>query len=319
MSEIKNPHDRLFKRTLADPQVVRDFIQYYLPEEIAENIEPEECVPLKGTYVDEKMQEFLTDIVYRVKIAGKEGRLCLLFEHKSYRDPRVTIHLLGYMSCIWDDLWEAGQKEELPIILPVLFHHGIEKWTVGPRLSDLLVDLPEWAARFVPDFEYFLFDVNRLAEEEIRGSVKSQIFLRLLRMIRLQRAELLPALVDLMRLLDQLMVRERDSKYFDTAIIYILTVRDDVGKNDLQQAVRKGAPERGDQVVTLLDNLRGEGKFEMADVALRLHEKFGEQGVQFLKEIRKQNNLDLIDALSLALESAETLEELRQAVYKNRN
>lgn len=39
MEIINNPHDKLFKETLSDIVVVKDFIINYIPEEIASQID----------------------------------------------------------------------------------------------------------------------------------------------------------------------------------------------------------------------------------------------------------------------------------------
>ena len=60
-------------------------------------------------------------------------------------------------------------------------------------------------------------------------------------------------------------------------------------------------------------------KAEGVSIALRLFEKFGEQGVQLLEAIQKENNPELVDLLAEAMEDAKDLEELREVIYGNRN
>src|SRR6056297_1502287 len=97
---IKNPHDSLFKRTLGDKKVAVDFLENYLPDNILKEIDLTDIKVAKDSFIDEELEESFSDILYNVKISGKEGFIYILFEHKSYSDKMTPIQMLGYITDI---------------------------------------------------------------------------------------------------------------------------------------------------------------------------------------------------------------------------
>jgi len=56
-----------------------------------------------GTFIDEKMKEFRSDLLFRIPAkTGGLSEIYLLFEHKSVPDPRIFQQLLGYLARIYN-------------------------------------------------------------------------------------------------------------------------------------------------------------------------------------------------------------------------
>ncbi|MGH2544101.1 MAG: Rpn family recombination-promoting nuclease/putative transposase, partial [Ardenticatenaceae bacterium] len=68
MPELRNPHDRFFKEIFARPEVAQDFLQNYLPAEVAALLAPTLPQLQHGSFVDETMQEHHSDLLYEVQL-----------------------------------------------------------------------------------------------------------------------------------------------------------------------------------------------------------------------------------------------------------
>ena len=68
------------------------------------------------------------------------------------------------------------EKRPLRLIIPLVFYHGAARWNVASSFAGQF-EAPECFERFLPDFEYLLFDtdewgVTDLAHEQIRNNLK---------------------------------------------------------------------------------------------------------------------------------------------------
>ena len=54
---------------------------------------------------------------------------------------------------------------------------------MGLNLSDILEEIPEELKKYIPNFEYILYDLTRFEDKDIRGHVKLRIFLEILKYI----------------------------------------------------------------------------------------------------------------------------------------
>lgn len=106
---LKNPHDKFFKETFGDVTVAGDFLINYLPESVLEYIDIDTLDPQKDSFIDEKLEETFSDLLFKADIAGNEGYIYFLFEHKSYPDKGIVFQVLRYMV----EIWEAKLDREI--------------------------------------------------------------------------------------------------------------------------------------------------------------------------------------------------------------
>ncbi len=81
---------------------------------------------------------------------------------------------------------ESQQQEKLTLtpILPILFYHGTQEWKVPLNFHEIFLDLPSLLAPYVPDFRYFLYDLTKVKDSEIKGDAILQIGLLSLKYAR---------------------------------------------------------------------------------------------------------------------------------------
>lgn len=56
-------------------------------------------------------------------------------------------------------------------ILPILIYHGEQAWNVAADFHSLLGDMPDFLKRYVPQYEYLLYDYSEATGTPLRGNL----------------------------------------------------------------------------------------------------------------------------------------------------
>ncbi len=100
-------------------------------------------------------------------------KISVLYEHKSYKPDNEYLQLLRYMLSIWE--FQTTNKEELSIVIPVIFYHGKGKWK-HKSFFDHLNCTDKGLQKFIPDFSYILTDLREYSDSQLIEEVfKSNI------------------------------------------------------------------------------------------------------------------------------------------------
>lgn len=136
--------------------------------------------PDKG---QEEMNEE-TDTVKKIRMRtnGKDEEdtvpvyLISLVEHKSRVDYNVSMQLLRYMVCIWNEYGKemAGRGKgdprnksfRYPPIIPIIYYEGVENWSADLHLKDRIL-MNDIFPDFIPDFCYKLVRCHDYTNEEL--------------------------------------------------------------------------------------------------------------------------------------------------------
>lgn len=182
------PHDALFKATFSQPERAAEELRCVLPPALLARMDLSSLSLEPGSFIAEDLRARHTDLLFSVLLDGRPARIYILFEHQSSDEPWMPLRLLHYMLRIWDDhLAEApADTRRLPVIIPVVLHHGDAGWR-SPTRFEALVDPPPEAAPFTPHFGFLLDDLNNhseLALHERTASAFTKLTLLALRQTR---------------------------------------------------------------------------------------------------------------------------------------
>lgn len=267
--KVQNPHDKFFKETLGNVSTAKDFLTHYLPDNIMKIINVNTLEPQKDSYINKNLEESFSDLLFKVDINEKEGYVYFLFEHKSYEDKGIALQLLKYMVEIWKAKMNKENAKELPIIIPLVIHHGRSNWRIASNLGAMLNgydELPKEMKVYVPNYEYLLYDLSTYADEDIKGKAQTRILLTLFRDIFTKnRDELMQSVNQSIQYLNELEDKKTGIEYLETMIRYIFSVAKDLTKKDMDQimqGIEMNYPEGSEEAMTLADMLREEGKEE---------------------------------------------------------
>ena len=162
---VNSPHNAAFTAAFRKILVARGFFESYLPDRIRRHIDFDHLEITDGTYVDEKLRDKHSDIVYRTKIKGRDAFLYILFEHQSTPDPMMVFRLLCYMVNIWKEYLDQNPDAKcLPVIFPAVLYHGKKKWK-SPRTMGGMIQGGEEFSEHMPDFTYELYDLGKYPDE----------------------------------------------------------------------------------------------------------------------------------------------------------
>jgi predicted transposase YdaD len=178
---------------------------------------------------------------------GGSSYVYALFEHKSYPEPLISLHLLRYMIRIWEQALKQGVAKPLPPIIPIVGYHGRTRWKIGLEFFDLFNDLPEELKSFAPGFQYLLCDLSRYSDEEIKGAVRLKAAFILLRHIFLE--DLRERLPEIIKLLESLVDKRSGLEYLETVLRYVASGSDQIKEEDLESAVREVLREKGGDIM----------------------------------------------------------------------
>ncbi len=218
-----NPHDHFFKQTLAAPGLAAEFFRLYLPPPVVALLDTNRVEAVKGSFVDEELKEHFSDALYSVSLVnGQSAYIYILLEHKSAPDAWVALQILRYLVRFWDEQQKAGVKK-LPLVLPVVFYHGRQRWKIADNFLSLFDFKENLAALrdYLPEFRYHLCDLSRYEDEDLIGTGRmASAFLLLKHIFRRSLKRLLPEA--LRRHIAGGTVSDDDREYVRTALIYLL-------------------------------------------------------------------------------------------------
>ncbi len=320
MGIINNPHDKIFKEIMGKTETAKEFLANYLPEEVLQAVDLGNLAPEKDTYIDNELKESCSDKLFKTTINNRDAYIYLLFEHKSYQPKGMALQLLKYLVKIWEQKFTKEQADHLPIIIPLVIYHGENKWSIDRTLSKLIPDLKEVGPnlkKYIPDFEYLLYDFSPEGDEVIQGDVELMIFLEIFRAVYYKEVsmflESLKKGIMLIEINNQSgetgeasETRNRNlSELFKTLILYIINVRSDVTVKEIYETAKEISPERGEEMQTIAEQLISEGM---------------EKGIE--KGMEKRNTEIALSSLSIGLPvetitkltglSTEKIEQLKQ-------
>jgi hypothetical protein len=181
---------------------------------------------LKNDTVDGFLNEFRSDIVYRLFDRISSQFIYLIFEHKSTPDKKTLIQLKHYLNSVENDIPES-EKHEGPIL--VVIYHGRRKWDIPLSLD---IDQPiSSLQKHFSKLEYLLFDFSHTPDEKIIGSPQLRLTLMALKYVRTRS---IIKKIDLFLVILKEMINEVDiAEYIDELSLYI----DSATPSDLREKV----------------------------------------------------------------------------------
>ncbi len=326
MTEPIQPHDSFFRKMFSDRETVEDILFNNLPE-IAAYLLPGSLECTGESFVNAELRKYVSDLVYRARLrTGEDAFVYILFEHKSQPEPYVAFDLLRYMVRIWERSREEKGFRRFSPIVPIVFYHGKRRWYGRTDFATLFPKI-EGFSKYVPSFEFCLYDLSRYSEEEIRGRVLSRIILLLMKHI--YEEDFGERFIRICGLLGEL-GRERDiMDFLQTVLHYVGYATENINEEQMRAGVKKALPETGDTIMpTIFERIRNEGREEWMEKGIEkgiekgrlieLHEgirlglelKFGDVGLSLIPRLDKIDSIERLEGIKETLRKAEKLNQI---------
>lgn len=313
-------------RNFTRREAAHDFLKLYLPPEVAVALNLTRLDIRKDSFIDPHLQEQFSDLLYRVGlVGGGESYVYVLFEHKSYPEPRIAWQLLRYLVRIWEQADKQG--EPLLPVLPLVVYHGRQRWRVAREFSALF-ELPEVLSGYQPDFGYLLADLSEYSDEAIKARVERAVILQigLLSLKYIYAEDVGVQLEKVLRLAVELLDQPAALDYIRTVLRYMAAGTDKLSEAELRTIIQKVIEEGDNLMPTLAEQWiqQGEaiglekGREEGREATLNLLRRF--LAMRFGVELDRFDTdlaaLDLaaITKLSETVFEAQTLAEFEAAL-----
>jgi predicted transposase/invertase (TIGR01784 family) len=270
MTDINNPHDKLFKLSMEQPEIRRDFFYFNLPQDIREVINLDSIELEDGSFVDEQYNNFTTDMLFSVDLKGEKGFLYLLMEHQTKSDALMPFRLFEYMTKIWRKyLKEHSNSKTLPIIYPMVFYTGSAKWQYPREFWQLFVN-QDMAKRILIE-PFRLLEVNTLDKDEIlkhKAAAIMELFMSDIDGDNL--SDILPLLRKIFE-----SIATRDFGYIRALIRYTISEKDCIDPQKMINSYIEVFPEHRGEIMSIAERLRKEGEELGKAYGLKLGEERG--------------------------------------------
>ena len=115
------------------------------------------------------------DALFRLCLRdGGDAIVYALLEHKSQVDHNTPLQLIRYVLKIWSRELDEGALPDggLPPVIPIVFFHGREPWTVPCSIQDM-IRAPEGLEHLAHSFgRYVVHDLGQIAPRELSRSAE---------------------------------------------------------------------------------------------------------------------------------------------------
>jgi hypothetical protein len=174
--QISNPHDKLFKQILGEPENAADFVANNLPGDIVSHIDLTTLQVVQVSFIDAQFVQSEADLLFSVDIANRPGYVYFLFEHQSSPDGFMMLRLLGYMVRVWKRFQgENPEWDRLPVIVPMVLFHGPKGWQAPPSFHSLVEIPAESFEPYTPAFRCKLYDLSPFGHDQLTGNAVIRI------------------------------------------------------------------------------------------------------------------------------------------------
>ena len=257
LAPAAHTNDGFFKAVFSQPEHATAFFKSHLPPAITARINWTSLTVLPGSFVKSSLQQVHSDLLFSVRIGGRETLLYLLFEHQSTPAPAMPLRLLGYVTEI---LIQHHNTHGLPLppVLPLVFHQGPETWNVSNAFEDLFALPDELSAEllpFLPKFHHALLDLTRFDPATEEGDTRLRVVLQLMKLARQKE------LLRFFRWLAGFSARDLPDNLLALMLLYALHADSDLDARKIFHTLSSN-PELEKNAMSVAEKLKAEGRVE---------------------------------------------------------
>jgi predicted transposase/invertase (TIGR01784 family) len=166
--DINNPNDAYFKGVMSMKTVAIAFNKQFLPKSILNQLDLNTLELDTVSYITDELKQNFADVVWKCnfKKGGRQARITMVYEHKSYIEKYPHFQLLRYIQGAWDT---QIKQHKMPFMtIPIVLYHGQQDWDEASFESYFGGLEPEFL-RFLPCFDYVLINLQKYSDATIRA------------------------------------------------------------------------------------------------------------------------------------------------------
>jgi predicted transposase/invertase (TIGR01784 family) len=256
---MPSSHDLFVKGIFSNLTQAIDFFGSTLPKNITNLLILEKLELTKETFIGNDQKESRTDLLYKIPLkSGSATFIYLLFEHKSYYDPKIFTQLLEYLSKIYS--WQMENQENLTIVIPFVFYHGEKGWDLGENFLDNfpVETISKDLHKFIPNFTIQLLELKNKGKAFQTRNLALRLYMRMIQIIRDTPEEYKIKIREI-----YISLREEENfvkriEILRNLLEYLYRARNDAENYSVKEIIN-GIEE---EYMNVLDKIREEGKVE---------------------------------------------------------
>jgi predicted transposase YdaD len=173
--QIHDPHDKGYKTLFSYREIFLELLDSFVTQGWISQLDRKSVIRIDKSFTSLVAGNKDADLVYRLKVKGKDVIFYLLFELQATVDFQMPFRLLEYMVEIWRDYLKGIDPNEVrrkghrfPMIVPMVLYNGVYNWTACRSFKETL-EGTDLFGEYVVDFKYILIDVQRFSKEFLFG------------------------------------------------------------------------------------------------------------------------------------------------------
>jgi len=261
MKEPANkPHDHFVRRALSHRRLARSFFEQHLPPELRHGFNLDRLEMTGDSFIDLKLRESVSDMVFRAPLKSGEAYIYLLLEHKSHGLDELPAPMEKYRLEAMNRYARDQGTKRYPLVVPMVLFHGRRAYRGPVRLQDC-IDAPAEMIELAYRSSFILVDLSRYSDEELKLQAWTGVFQLMLKHIRdpdiMQR---LGPLIPLMRIIEK---ESGGLAFLEIVFRYLFQAARVENINEVIEVAVKSLNKKTEEaVMTIAEQLRAEGKNE---------------------------------------------------------
>jgi predicted transposase YdaD len=167
--KILSPHDKLFKKSLENPEAAEHFVKRYMPQDLLPLVNLTTLELQHITFIEDDFKSSASDVIFCVDtINGEKSYLYCLFEHQRKAEKLMPFRLLKYMVHLMDLHQRKYKTETLPLVAPLVIYNGESRYPYSMDLFDLFDDSMREKARNTLVKPYPLLDLSHYNTDDVK-------------------------------------------------------------------------------------------------------------------------------------------------------
>ena len=249
---IHHPHDSFFKHALSDVTVAKDLLQAHLSPSITQRIKWDTLNLSNKSYIDQKLSQLHSDVVYACQIDDKSAYIYILIEQQTTPDPLLPFRFLQYnVALLTEHLSQREDKNKkglLPVIMNLCLYSGKQTpYPYSVDIHDCFEDASLASAEMFKPLS--LIDLGQLSEEELKRHGTADLMELLLKQGR--ERTFLKWIDEHVEEIKKLL----DGHYGISGIHYILGVEKQHSFKEVLDALKAIAPYKEEKIMTAAQQL----------------------------------------------------------------
>ncbi|PNR95375.1 hypothetical protein X924_05125 [Petrotoga sp. 9PWA.NaAc.5.4] len=198
-------------------------------------------------------------------------------------------------------------------------------WNIETNLINLIEgvkDIPEGMKRYIPSYEYEIYDFSPKSKAKIAGEAYTRLVIEVMRSaFEKDKERFYKAFKLMVELTNKMQDKEKADEVFEICLKYLLDTKDDIEIEEMEKVAKEESVERGELIMSIAEKLREEGikkgiekgKLEgEKELAIEiLNQRFGKGFDKELEEKIKKANEEEINKIKKNILKI-TLDELKE-------